>query len=137
MVHTVNFSESFEGELTELAHDVRERSNTNEGAPLPEREVVRQSIAALAARPVDPAPVPAPEPDVHKSVSELPDYLDSADVPQTERDEVETLVHLALQHGFMKAIHVAKRSSPAVEDAFHDALVDKLLPELKKRGLFS
>ena len=49
--------------------------------------------------------------------------------------EVEYLVDLAFHKGIKKAVAEARHSSPFVLDAFHDALVGKFYPELKKRGI--
>ena len=45
------------------------------------------------------------------------------------------LLDLAFHHGIEKANSEAKKSSPFIVDAFHDALVTKLYPELQKRGI--
>lgn len=135
MVKTVDFGPSFEGDLARVAAEAKEQAAPREGEPLPPREAVKSSLQALADRTSDEPP--ETEPDVHASAAELPDYLAGADVPQAERDEVEALVHLAFRAGLVKALGAARRRSPAVEDAFHDALTDKLLPELRARGLFA
>jgi len=48
---------------------------------------------------------------------------------------VARLVDIVFAKGLAAGVREAKRQPPFVEDAFHDALVDKLLPELKKRGI--
>jgi len=63
----------------------------------------------------------------------LPQYAQSA--PAETRLEVEYLLDVAFHHGIAKANTEAMKSSPFVIDAFHDALVGKLYPELQKRGI--
>ena len=40
-----------------------------------------------------------------------------------------------MHKGIEKAAAEAKKSNPYVLDAFHDALVEKLYPELQRRGV--
>jgi hypothetical protein len=63
----------------------------------------------------------------------LPEYL--SDDNSTVVDEVTSLIGIALQDDIEKALKSARKKTPFVEDAFHDALVDKVLPLLKERGL--
>ena len=42
---------------------------------------------------------------------------------------------MAAGEDITKAVNEARKYPPFVEDAFHDALIDKFLPELKKRGI--
>ena len=42
---------------------------------------------------------------------------------------------MVFEKGLEVALKEAGKQTPFIEDAFHDALVDKLLPELKKRGI--
>lgn len=145
MVHVINFSESLEHELKTLGAEVREKQGTVEAAPVPERTLVRESLRSLAERVEVPssaeaAPavgastpqqttVPAP------SDSPLPSYLDSPTADPAVKSAVEDLIRVTFTNGLMRGLREARRASPFVEDAFHDALVDKLIPEMKKRGL--
>lgn len=63
----------------------------------------------------------------------LPAYVSGAS-PETKL-EIEYLLELAFHRGIKKANSEAKKSSPFVMDAFHDALAGKLYDELKKRGI--
>ena len=51
------------------------------------------------------------------------------------KNKIEQLINLAFSKGLEMAVAEAKKSVPFVEDAFHDALTDKLLLELKRRGI--
>lgn len=86
----------------------------------------RAAEAVIAA----PAPQPAASPSDDSS---LPGYLssDSGEAAKT----VANLVGLVFSEGLDKAIEASRKHDPFIEDAFHDALVEKLVPELKKRGV--
>ena len=48
---------------------------------------------------------------------------------------MEHLLQIATDDDVVKAVKEAKKYPPFIEDAFHDALIDKFLPEMKKRGI--
>ena len=130
-------NEAFEGSLQEFGAEVREVQRTPEAAQLNESELVRRSLRSYAERASAASPA-APEeslPTTHSSP--LPSYLDSGTADPAVVAEVESLITLAFTHGLRRAFGAARRPSPFIEDAFHDALAEKLLPELKRRGLIS
>jgi hypothetical protein len=130
-----NFHEKLEQDLARVTAEVaRQRERTPEA---PAREVVKQSLVAIAPPPVS-VPPPVEEkgsgpPSSASESSHLPSYL-SEGSPEVKA-EVERLVTLAFQEGVSAAVAEAAKHSPFVLDAFHDALADKLLPELEKRGV--
>jgi len=63
----------------------------------------------------------------------LPQYMDK-ESPEVKR-EVEGLLQLTVDKGLLEGIKAAKSHNGFVIDAFHDALADKLYPELESRGL--
>ncbi|MFH0806478.1 MAG: hypothetical protein V1885_02020 [Candidatus Brennerbacteria bacterium] len=127
-----NFHEKLEQDLARVTTEIaRRRENAPEA---PSREVVKQSLAAIAP----PLPHPVEEkgsgpPLSASDSSRLPSYL-SEGSPEVKA-EVERLVTLAFQEGISAAVSEAAKHSPFVLDALHDALADKLLPELEKRGV--
>lgn len=125
----MNFSEALEKDLTRLSTEIKEQQAQPGAEKLPARELVRQSIQAFTANTVSSSTTISEE---NTSSSPLPDYLQKSD-PRVQL-EVERLVQLVFQKNLTRAVYEAKRHPPFVEDAFHDALIDKLLPELKKRG---
>jgi len=138
MAKVRNFHEKLEADLKRLGLEVQQaREKKSEGTPCPERELLKESIHSIAERvtlpPVsageDAVPIaPAPE-----RAGAVPDYTGS--MPPEVAREVERLVDVVFVKGLDVGIREAKRQPPFVEDAFHDALVDKFLPELKKRGI--
>lgn len=88
------------------------------------------SVPAAADEPESAVSHISPYP--HRDADLLPAYVEGNNA---EAREIEWLVDMALHHDVRKALRIARRRDPFVEDAFHDALVDKILPELKKRGM--
>ena len=84
------------------------------------------------------APIKSKEDEeLEKSLKEdanLPSYL-NVDTDEKIKKEVEKLITVVLKEGLEKGLKLAKKKSAFVEDAFHDALTEKLLPELEKRGI--
>ena len=130
-----NFNEHVEKSLDRLGRQIEGKLEVPEARPLPEREVVKQSVQEFAKT------VPAPQKQDDGKTEEkeekeiFPEYFNTAEVGKEVERAVKTLVATALQDDLEKAIQNSKQYPPFVEDAFHDALVDKLLPELKKRGI--
>lgn len=135
MAKIQNFSESLEQSFNRLGQEVAGRAATPEAPARPEKEVVKESIRALAESiPLaDPTPPAAPAASA-AAPTFLPAYLADNAAPDEVKRTVENLVALAFKADIETAVATARRYPPFVEDAFHDALVDKLLPELKKRG---
>lgn len=139
MVNIKNFSENLEKDFERLTAAIGERQRQESEDRRPEKEIVKKSLevfwppemeAVKSSVPVAP-PVAAPTADG----GFLPAYMaGDQDDPAAEK-KVADLVNLAFQEGLAAAWRMAQRESPFVIDAFHDALTDKLLPELKKRGV--
>jgi len=131
-----NFSEDLEKHLVRLGHDTAKLRELSENRQLPEREALKQSIKSLIQEESVPT---AQEPSSVVSETKpkdnfLPAYLsDSSD--DNAKKAVLHLLEKAMNDDLVKAILEAKEYPPFIEDAFHDALVDRLLPELKKRGV--
>lgn len=129
-----NFDEKLERSFEKLGRQIEEERKLPEVQELPEREIVKRSLKSLA-----PAAVPQADEGLSKPLpprdSLLPDYLQSEGGDERVKREVEGLVDLVFKEGLEAALKEAGKQPPFVEDAFHDALVDKLLPELKKKGI--
>ena len=130
-----NFNEKLEAGLVKIGEEVKKQIEKPEAKILPEREVLKQSIQSLAAQ-IPNASVAA---EAAKNESDkrtvLPDYLQSGGADKAAVAEVERLVGVTFSEGLFSALAEARKRPPFVEDAFHDALTDKLLPELQKRGI--
>lgn len=116
---------SLEQEIKQLAVEIKERGLSEKGKEAL-KTVLKEQIGS--AQPVTATPAQPPQDSAH-----LPAYLnkESAEL----KLKVEKLLDLALRHGIKRAADEAKGMNPLELDAFHDALTDKLYPELKSRGL--
>lgn len=143
MAKVQNFSEHLERSLQHIGCKVGEQMERPESAARSEREIVKESIRSIAKEIVPAAPLPAPVSskssgqDDHGEEVHLPSYVAKANIDPAAKRMIERLVHMAfsIPGGLEKAIREAKKQPFFIEDAFHDALVDKALPELKKRGV--
>lgn len=95
-----------------------------------EREIVKESLRTMSSG-VSPASQTARQPAAENNL--FPAYLQSA--PNDTKLSVERLLDLSLHKGIEAALREAKKGDPYILDAFHDALVERLYPELQKRGL--
>lgn len=64
---------------------------------------------------------------------EIAAYLREEGVGEDAEPDVERLVTLFIRNP-VSAFHEAHRNPPHIVDAFHDVLVDLVLPEMRKRG---
>ncbi len=134
-----DFSE-FGEEVTELGRHVeRVRAEQNLKGDLEKKEMVRQSVQRMAKE-LPPETesqthVVAPAPLLSDEESYLPEYIKTEELSDEIRAAVEGLLRLVLDKGIIQALKASKRHSPFIQDTFHDALADKLLPELERRGV--
>ncbi|MDI6820739.1 MAG: hypothetical protein QMD65_00985 [Patescibacteria group bacterium] len=137
MVKVINFHEKIEQDLAKLSLEIKEQRNRPDIQKLPEREIVKRSLKSFSANlGNEPVSAPPPPPAVKHDHVRLPAYLEKENVDSSVKYEIEKLIDMVFHEGLEKAVREAKNRSPFVEDSFHDALVDKLLPELKKTDVF-
>lgn len=105
--------------------EIREREASREQAEQPEI-----SPEEIFISPSGGATVPVDEID-EKEVARHAEELKVHERPR----QVEMLAGLALEKGVPRAVAIAKKLDSYSLDALHDALVDDLYVELKKRGL--
>lgn len=121
------FEHVLETDMKRLAAEVQKHRESPEMRTAGGREIIKKSLQSFTpASPLPPTVQPA-------SGSPLPNY--ASDAPAEAKLEIEYLLDMALHHGIEKANAHAQKSNLFVMDAFHDALVTKLYPELKKRGI--
>jgi len=126
-----DFTPSFEHQILEadiarLSAEIQGHRARPESKNLKEQELLKRSLTSFTQT------VSSPKHD-EPSPSPLPAYAQSA--PAQTKLEIERLLDIAFHHGILKAATEAKKSSSFVVDAFHDALIEKLYPELQKRGI--
>ncbi|MEK9173581.1 MAG: hypothetical protein AAB594_03365 [Patescibacteria group bacterium] len=108
-----------------LRREVERHREAPEARGLNEQQILRKAIVSIT--PVSGGSTTSTLPGV------LPDYAQSAS--SEVKLEIEALVEAVFTKGLIEAANEASKSSPFVLDAFHDALTDKLYPELQKRGI--
>lgn len=134
-----NRASALEKNLAAIADRVKEQSGT-----LPEDTPLDRSTVKEALRTWDVSAPPGVDEDESGSAgaaaghkpdpSLLPKYLADGANPEAAH-EVSILLDLAIHGDVRKALRVARKRTPFVEDAFHDALVDNVLPQMRQRGL--
>lgn len=132
MVKVQDFSaEGFEKNIQHAGERVRVYKENPSFREAPEREVVKKSFQSQVALPPSSG---APEIAEEDTSPFLPDYFLGGDADGM-KEAVLRLVETALHGDLEKSLKDARKLSPYLEDAFHDALVDKLVPEMQRRGL--
>ncbi len=137
MVKVQNFSENLESSLTRLGAEVSKKINSPEFKEAPVDTVVKESIKSLPAVEEPTQREPRRETAPRGSGQFLPSYLSGDDGQGDDKVKaiVENLISLAFQFGVERAVAESRKYPPFVQDSFHDALTEKLVPELKKRGI--
>lgn len=115
---------ALERDIARLSEEIGKRRESPE---LKGRELVRESLRSFTPPPPAGPAKPAPQQSV------LPSYM-QGEPPETKL-QVEELLELSLHKGITQGLKEARKAGPYVLDAYHDALVDKLYPELQKRGI--
>ncbi len=139
MAKVQNFSENLEKSFSRLGHDIGERLKLPESGARPEREIVKESVRSVAVPETGEAPLGGAPGEGSITITGtdqtfLPAYISANPTPAEVTRTVEQLIDLTFRTDIETAVRTAKRYPPFVENAFHDALTDKLLPELRKRG---
>lgn len=134
MANIKNFSENLEKDFERLTAAINEKRG-EEKIDLPEKQIVKRSLEIfLPPEMTATFALSTKEPPTADSEF-FPSYMKAGHNDPAAAQKIETLIDLALQEGLTEAWRAARREGSFVIDAFHDALADKLLPELKKRGV--
>ncbi len=122
-----------ERDIARLEEEVSRHARMPENKEREGRDVVRDAIQSLHNE----QELPQNAPDAARSAEQavLPPYAESA--PAEVKQEIERLLQSVLDDGLEKAMRQARKESPFILDAFHDALVDNFYPILQQRGLVS
>lgn len=121
---------SIEQEIAKLSAEIQ-RGRIE--SPDAQREAVRRAVGERIGQIAPPSAQPAAKQSSGPQSPVLPKYMQ--DAPAAAKLEVERLIDFAFHKGLMAAVDKAKKDSPYLLDAFHDALTDKLYGEMKKRGI--
>jgi len=124
---------ALEADIKRLSKEIAEKRNLPEYKDLSERKLVKKSLEPMFRQTVSQPPTAQPMTQPMSQSQILPDYL--KDAPLEIKLRVEELVDSLFHQGIEKVVSRARRASPFILDAFHDALTDKLYEELKRRKL--
>ena len=130
--------EALEADLKRLALEIQRQEKLPENRNLGGEALLKKSLESIVSPLSEEAGEKVPTSKSPSAVSSgpncpLPDYAQSSGAKT--KLEIEYFLDMAFHHGLDKAVSEARKSSPFVLDAFHDALAGKLYPELKKRGV--
>lgn len=125
-------TESFpQKDIERIGEEVERLKKTPEFRQAPPREVVKESIKQVFPSP--PASSTAVPVTDHDEDQLLPDYMKNDS--DEDKDEVEALLHIAFTHGIEASVVAARRHRARILDDLHDALTDKVMPQLQKQEL--
>lgn len=119
-----------EADIAKVMEKAAEHAASPEGKEMKGEDLIRRSIASVTGAAV--VPTPMSEKD-NLADNPLTDYALTA--PKEIKEKIEELLQVAASNGMVEATEKAKKASPFVLDAFHDALTAKLYPFLKDKGL--
>lgn len=114
-----------EGRLVEAA---KLHAETEEGKEMKGEDLIKKAIQSVAQT----SPIP---PDANSDATQNPLTAYTAEESEDVKQKIENLLQIAASDGLVKAAEEARRSSPFILDAFHDALAAKVYPYLKEKGL--
>ena len=132
-VNEVNFGpndSAWGRDIEKIGKAVQEKKSSPETKTYSDHDFVKQAIRPMVYPQGQAAPSQAQQSEEDKF---LPDYLKSAD-PKI-KNQVEKLLEDTIRNGLVSGINEARKMSPFILDAYHDALTDKLHEELKKRKI--
>ena len=115
MVEQKDFGQTYEEDVSRLGGAIGKIEKGKE--KLEKKELVKTSLKSLAESEL------------------LPEYMEDKEVTADAASVIKTLLGLVLHKGIVAGLKESRKYSPFIQDAFHDALADKLIPEMEKRGL--
>ncbi|MEI6479220.1 MAG: hypothetical protein WCO21_00085 [bacterium] len=142
MVEVKNFSEALDANFDRLSAHIDAEREKPSSELSSQKEILKKSLENYAEQvaPLQNTSVSGYKGPVSQATpasgSTLPNYLFNSEISEEIKREVSKLIESVLSENIETAIKESKKHSPFVQDAFHDALVDKLMPELIKRGVF-
>lgn len=122
-------------ELEQRLEALRKQKEQKEPRQVVKDYLVEKTRPRTAA-PITPSPFfskTKPDPKTKPEEKDLPDYMKDCD--EKTKSTVSQLIQTAWQKGIEAAVRESRQHGPFVVDALHDALVDKLYDQLKKRKI--
>jgi len=140
MVKVKNFHEGLEQNISRLGLKVNEVKRNPEMKNESPQKIVKKAIEDIHSEVLEKegifkAEIETQNTEKSKNYNDLlPSYLLKSELDSEVKKIILDLINLALENGVEEAIKKSRLYSPFIIDAFHDALVEKMLPELKKKG---
>lgn len=110
-------------ELESLLKEKRGALGAGEG-PEQEREVFREAFHETYGESFKPAPSASATPPPPPLADDIAGHAQAVAAAPEDKEKLETLIGIALTKGVRAAAEVARRASPWLMDALHDALQD-------------
>lgn len=118
-----------EADAEKIIEAAKIHAEANENKELKGEELMKKAIQSVTQ------PPPAAEPVEANSIQNpLTSY--TAKESEEVKQKIEDLLQVAATSGIVKATEEARKASPFILDAFHDALAAKVYPYLKEKGLY-
>mgnify|MGYP001610990489 FL=1 len=128
-----NFN-TLEADIARLSKEVAAHKARPENQDTPEREIIKQVLQPVIKRHAPPNTAATPPREAENEENAiLPEYTEFSS-PQVKL-KIEQLIESTFREGLEPTIKKAVHAGPFIMDAYHDALIDKLYDELKKRKL--
>lgn len=124
-----HFSEHLEKSLDRVVANLPDKSVEVLPEQSSEKERIKEALLKIAKEEEI-----VPEIKKEETKPEVPTYFSEEEISPDIQKRVESLVNVAMEEGIPAALKLSKKQDIFIQDALHDALIDKLLPELKKRG---
>jgi len=132
-METRNYSETLNDGYKRLHAQIEVERAKPENLEVQEREIVKKSVIGVVQSIKTTVPLEEKKEEKQPEFHVIPQYAEQES--EALRKEIEALVESAANNGLEQAVQESLKHSSFVQDAFHDALVDRLIPELKRRGI--
>ncbi|MEX1013752.1 MAG: hypothetical protein WDZ80_01160 [Candidatus Paceibacterota bacterium] len=125
--------ENLERDINHIEGHIKKNVENKQESNIDKKQVIKQSFNTIPNyQPSNQQTVPQEITKEEKTF--LPDYIEEGDVDENTKLIIEKLLDMVFHKGVFKVLKIAKKYPPFIQDAFHDALADKLIPELERRG---
>ncbi|MGC9046548.1 MAG: hypothetical protein ACP5IC_00265 [Minisyncoccia bacterium] len=129
-----NYSENLEHSINKLKPYIHEKIDNAAKEKLDhtynEKEIVKQSIKTYSQQ------VKSTTENAKQNLEQFyPEYIIHNETDPNIKKIIDNLLQLVLEGDLENAVNIAKKYPPFVEDAFHDAMVEKMIPILKQKKI--
>lgn len=136
-----NFHKSLENDIEDLQEEIEKVKTSDDSEKFEKKEIIKKSFGSLASKKVSQKKVDFKKKKTKKQIKKssrsdlLPSYMDKEDVDPEVRLAIEKLMDIVFHKGILAALKESKKYSPFIQDSFHDALAEKLVPLLEDKEI--